>query len=159
MELFDNPIKPRGDLVLEISTIDLIGSVQQFNTRTSTDALSDCTSQILSNCRTRSPGLTDQLRIWHSVIPSPIITLVRIILPLFCVLPYLLQYLPGYMELPYALLAMIGNSGRVGILVLWRASFGKAPTSKMWRSNAFVEKVGTTCEVFYSKASSYSDPM
>lgn len=37
---------------------------------TSTVALSDCTSHILSNCSTRAPGWTNHWMTWHSVIPT-----------------------------------------------------------------------------------------
>jgi hypothetical protein len=37
---------------------------------TSTEALSETTSQILSNCATRAPGWTYHCTIWTSVMPS-----------------------------------------------------------------------------------------
>jgi hypothetical protein len=33
-------------------------------------ALSDCTSHILSNWRTRAPGWTNHWMIWHSLVPG-----------------------------------------------------------------------------------------
>jgi hypothetical protein len=45
---------------------------------TSTDALSDCTSHIGSNCSTRAPGFTNHWMTWHSVIPDYISSMRRI---------------------------------------------------------------------------------
>ena len=45
-------------------------SKHSYTAHTSTDALSDCTSQMASNWLTRSPGLTNQLTTRHSVIPA-----------------------------------------------------------------------------------------
>lgn len=54
VQLLDNTIEPRRDLP-QSAHIPLISCILH----TSTEALSDCTSQIGSNCSTRAPGLTN----------------------------------------------------------------------------------------------------
>lgn len=64
VQLLNDAIESRGNLLI----LAIAPRINKLSF-TSTDALSDCTSQMGSNCSTRAPGLTNHWITWHSVIP------------------------------------------------------------------------------------------
>lgn len=67
MQLFDHSVKPGCDLTVVSNCYYQSSSI---NRTTSVVALSDWTSQILSNCSTRAPGSTNHCMICTSLMPK-----------------------------------------------------------------------------------------